>query len=382
MAELQAPGNLPFPSIVLPAQLPVNFPVSNKGAFKVPGLRNIELTGPYFHDGSVMTLEDVVDFYTRGGNFPSVTANPSLDFNITEIGALQNAPDKMLAMVEFLKSLTDERVRNHSAPFDHPELFIPNGHLPNGDTEFIRIAARDANGVQAATIGLTINPVVSPNSQTNQLIGGTVDIGSSVAVTVDTAATVGPVTVNLDGTWNVQISGLVSGTNNISVTANGTTTVSTSINIDLISPTLTINAVTTPTVNGAQTISGTVDPGVLLLASANTSATVSPFTLSGGNWSAQVSSFTPGANAIGVAAVDAAGNFAFRMVTIYFSTPLTISDALKALKISVNLTEPTTPDMNLLDVSPLVGGVPSQSGSIDIADSLLVLRKVVGLVTF
>jgi hypothetical protein len=214
------------------------------------------------------------------------------------------------------------------------------------------------------------------------LIGGTVDIGSSVAVTVDTAATVGPVTVNLDGTWNVQISGLVSGTNNISVTAKGTTTVSTSINIDLISPTLTINAVTTPTVNGAQTISGTVDPGVLLLASANTSATVSPFTLSGGNWSAQVSGFTPGANAIGVAAVDAAGNFAFRMVTIYFSTTLTISDALKALKISVNLTEPTTPYMNLLDVSPLVGGVPSQSGSIDIADSLLVLRKVVGLVDF
>ena len=33
--------------------------------------------------------------------------------------------------MEFLKSLTDERVRKQSAPFDHPQLFIPNGHPGN-----------------------------------------------------------------------------------------------------------------------------------------------------------------------------------------------------------------------------------------------------------
>src|SRR5262249_51927629 len=43
--------------------------VAVDGAFKVPSLRNVELTGPYFHNGGMATLEQVVDFYTRGGGF-------------------------------------------------------------------------------------------------------------------------------------------------------------------------------------------------------------------------------------------------------------------------------------------------------------------------
>jgi cytochrome c peroxidase len=39
----------------------------DKGAFKTPGLRNVALTAPYMHDGSTATLEEVVDFYDRGG---------------------------------------------------------------------------------------------------------------------------------------------------------------------------------------------------------------------------------------------------------------------------------------------------------------------------
>ncbi|MGR8942513.1 MAG: cytochrome-c peroxidase, partial [Gammaproteobacteria bacterium] len=39
-----------------------------KGAFKIPTLRNIELTGPYMHNGSMKSLEEVVEFYNRGGN--------------------------------------------------------------------------------------------------------------------------------------------------------------------------------------------------------------------------------------------------------------------------------------------------------------------------
>lgn len=38
------------------------------GAFKTPGLRNVALTGPYFHNGSRSTLEQVVEFYNRGGD--------------------------------------------------------------------------------------------------------------------------------------------------------------------------------------------------------------------------------------------------------------------------------------------------------------------------
>lgn len=43
--------------------------VAVDGAFKTPGLRNVELTGPYFHNGGMATLRQVVQFYNRGGNF-------------------------------------------------------------------------------------------------------------------------------------------------------------------------------------------------------------------------------------------------------------------------------------------------------------------------
>ncbi len=43
--------------------------VANKAAFKIPSLRNIELTGPYMHNGSMASLEQVMEFYSRHGNF-------------------------------------------------------------------------------------------------------------------------------------------------------------------------------------------------------------------------------------------------------------------------------------------------------------------------
>jgi len=100
--------------------VPAGAPVSVRGAVKTPGLRNIELTGPYFLNGGQATLSQVVDFYSRGGDFPSADLDPSLERAGFDFG------DK-LAVVAFLKSLTDERVRNQSAPFDHPSLTIGNG---------------------------------------------------------------------------------------------------------------------------------------------------------------------------------------------------------------------------------------------------------------
>lgn len=40
---------------------------ADRGAFRTPGLRNIELTAPYFHNGALATLEEVIEFYDRGG---------------------------------------------------------------------------------------------------------------------------------------------------------------------------------------------------------------------------------------------------------------------------------------------------------------------------
>jgi cytochrome c peroxidase len=92
------------------------------GAFKIPSLRNVELTGPYMHNGGMATLEEVLRFYNRGGNFSSHGKVVQFLFGF---GVAQNTLDDIIA---FLKSLTDERVRWEKAPFDHPALPIPDGH--------------------------------------------------------------------------------------------------------------------------------------------------------------------------------------------------------------------------------------------------------------
>lgn len=91
------------------------------GAFKVPGLRNVELTGPYFHNGGMATLRQTVQFYNRGGNFCSFNIN-DLHPLITPLRLTEEQEEQLVA---FMVSLTDPRVKYQQAPFDHPELNIP-----------------------------------------------------------------------------------------------------------------------------------------------------------------------------------------------------------------------------------------------------------------
>jgi hypothetical protein len=88
------------------------------------------------------TLRQVIDFYTRGGNFP-VENFSDMDPDITEIGHLINRDDRKNDLIAFLLALTDERVRNESAPFDHPELLVPIGSNPDNPNldQFMRIPA-------------------------------------------------------------------------------------------------------------------------------------------------------------------------------------------------------------------------------------------------
>ncbi len=102
-------------------------PLAVDGAFKAPSLRNVELTAPYMHNGGMFTLEQVVEFYARGGDFHEANA-ANFDAAVNGVGGLVGHPDKRMNVVAFLKTLTDDRVRFESAPFDHPQLFIPNGH--------------------------------------------------------------------------------------------------------------------------------------------------------------------------------------------------------------------------------------------------------------
>jgi len=102
-----------------------------QGAFKVPSLRNIELTGPYFHNGSVGTLAQILDFYTRGGNFPKKNAK-NLHPAIVELFLLQGQDLRHQQMISFLLTLTDQRVKFEAAPFDHPAIDVPAGQDANG----------------------------------------------------------------------------------------------------------------------------------------------------------------------------------------------------------------------------------------------------------
>ena len=78
--------------------------IAVNGAFKTPGLRNVALTAPYFHNGGAATLEQVVEFYNRGGNFAQNNI-ADLDADIQPLG--MTAAEKA-ALVAFLKSLTDD----------------------------------------------------------------------------------------------------------------------------------------------------------------------------------------------------------------------------------------------------------------------------------
>ena len=72
----------------------------DRGAFKTPTLREVGRTAPYMHDGSLPTLEDVVEFYNRGGN-----ANPHLD---EELRPLNLDDDEKKDLIEFLRSLSGD----------------------------------------------------------------------------------------------------------------------------------------------------------------------------------------------------------------------------------------------------------------------------------
>ena len=73
----------------------------DRALFKVPTLRNVEVTGPYMHDGSISSLSEVVDHYNRGGNGHMHQSEL--------IRPLQLTNEEKTDLVEFLYALTDQK---------------------------------------------------------------------------------------------------------------------------------------------------------------------------------------------------------------------------------------------------------------------------------
>lgn len=83
------------------------------GSFKVPTLREVSLSAPYMHDGSQKTLEEVVDFYDKGG-----TPNKNLD---SLIRPLNLTAKEKTALVAFMKALNGEGWQHATPPASFPE---------------------------------------------------------------------------------------------------------------------------------------------------------------------------------------------------------------------------------------------------------------------
>jgi cytochrome c peroxidase len=311
LAVLQTGGKLPFATAALPPLVAPDVRAAVDGAFKTPGLRNVELTAPYFHNGGALTLDEVVQTFNRGGNFPMANID-NLHPAIKPSDLLQFTTDRDQALVAFLKALTDDRVRNESAPFDHPELFVPNG-----DPDVIWLPATDAGGNVAPTT-VTLAPVATPTNRTSQTIGGSMVTGTTIRVKINDGPALPPDSTTAT-TWGTTVA-LAEGANNITVTAVYlgylVTTVTTAITVDLTPPALTLHAVTTPTRDDTQTITGTVEAGLKPLVTVGSAAVTGPVTVTGGNWFCLVSGLLEGSNNITVTATDQAGNITTRTATI------------------------------------------------------------------
>jgi hypothetical protein len=96
----------------------------DRGAMRTPSLRNVELSAPYMADGRLETLEEVIDFYDRGGDFTA--ANLPAVIRPLALSATQKAN-----LAAFLRRpLTDPRVSAESGPFVRPTLFSESDRPP------------------------------------------------------------------------------------------------------------------------------------------------------------------------------------------------------------------------------------------------------------
>ena len=94
------------------------------GRFRVPSLRNAELRGTYMHNGRFSTLEQVVAFYNRGGDFNA----PNKDPDVRPRGLNQGQQADIAAFLK--RPLTDVRVANELPPFDRPQLYSQSNRVP------------------------------------------------------------------------------------------------------------------------------------------------------------------------------------------------------------------------------------------------------------
>jgi len=106
--NIDGAGAYPAPNTGLQAVTGV---ASDMGKFKVPSLRNIEVTFPYMHDGTVATLSDAIDHYAAGGRTITSGANAGVGsanpYKSALVGGFTVSAEEKSDLIAFLRSLTD-----------------------------------------------------------------------------------------------------------------------------------------------------------------------------------------------------------------------------------------------------------------------------------
>jgi cytochrome c peroxidase len=143
----------------------------DNGRFRTPTLRNVELRAPFMHNGRFGTLEEVVEFYNRGGDFDA----PNIDRGL--IRPLNLTAGQKQALIAFLKRpLTDPRVRNELPPFDRPALYAESNRVP-----VVSGTGRPGSGAFTPKVTAVEPPLVGNPSFT---VGVTESLGGAQAVLV------------------------------------------------------------------------------------------------------------------------------------------------------------------------------------------------------
>jgi len=140
-----------------------------EGAFKVPTLRNVALAGPYMHNGRFATLEEVIDFYKKGGGrqYP----NQTLDID-DKIGEFEITPQETADLVAFLKALTDTSL-----------LPTAPARVPSG----LPVVAVKSKAMPAPMVADARRTAKLPASPPPHVGGYTVRPGESIQAAVDRA---------------------------------------------------------------------------------------------------------------------------------------------------------------------------------------------------
>lgn len=94
------------------------------GRMRTPSLRNLELRAPYMHNGQLASIEEVVDFYNRGGDFDA----PNKDPRVRELFLTMEERANLIAFLG--RPLTDPRLAAGLPPFDRPTLYTESARVP------------------------------------------------------------------------------------------------------------------------------------------------------------------------------------------------------------------------------------------------------------